>query len=382
MERGVIIIEGHVQGLSNLRSIGEAGIPAWVLDQHNCIARYSKYCSKYIKCSPYESKEFISELKELGVKYNLKNCLLIPSNDKAVHNLSKHSEQLKPHFVLFSSEFDVIDNIINKKKLLQIARSENISIPPTHYFSSADESIPSEITYPFIIKGCIGQDFYKNIGKKVIVIKNEKELHKSLIHIDHSIGLDNSIAQSIINRKKRNPTISFCSIAQNGQILSYWMGEKLNEHPVRFGTATLTRSSFVEDLIEPSKILIEKLNYTGISEIEWLLNDETGEYNLIEINPRTWLWIELAKACGKDFVKTMYEKVYDKELSYPKSEQYETNIYWYNPITYYPFKIIALFSGVSVKSPKGKKVNALFIKGDSKPGWMYFINLFNIFRRR
>ena len=258
MERGVIIIEGHVQGLSNLRSIGEAGIPAWVLDQNNCIARYSKYCSKFIKCSPYESIEFINELKEIGIQYNLKNCLLIPSNDKAVHNLSKHSEQLKPHFILFSSEIDVIENIINKKKLLQIAQSENIPIPPSHYFTSADESIPSEITYPFIIKGCIGQDFYKNIGKKVIVIRNEKELKKTLLHIENSIGLDNSITQSIINRKKSNPTVSFCCLSQDGQIISYWMGEKLNEHPVRYGTATLARSAFVEEIIEPSKKLLKK----------------------------------------------------------------------------------------------------------------------------
>jgi predicted ATP-grasp superfamily ATP-dependent carboligase len=160
------------------------------------------------------------------------------------------------------------------------------------------------------------------------------------------------------------------------------MGEKLNEHPVRYGTATLARSIHIKEIIEPSKKLLKKLNYTGISEVEWILNDQTDEYNLIEINPRTWLWIELAKACGKDFVKMMYTQVYQKELCDANSEQYQTDVYWYNPITYYPFKIIALFSGVSVKSPKGRKVNALFIKGDSKPGWMYLINLFNIFRRR
>ncbi len=29
---GAIIIEGHVQGLSNVRSLGEAGIPVFVID--------------------------------------------------------------------------------------------------------------------------------------------------------------------------------------------------------------------------------------------------------------------------------------------------------------------------------------------------------------
>ena len=40
---GVIVIEGHVQGLSNTRSLGEKGIPVYVVDKDNCIARYSRY---------------------------------------------------------------------------------------------------------------------------------------------------------------------------------------------------------------------------------------------------------------------------------------------------------------------------------------------------
>ena len=55
---GVIIIEGHVQGLSNVRSIGEMGVPVIVVDRNNCIARYSKYCKAFFKCPPFNSDEF------------------------------------------------------------------------------------------------------------------------------------------------------------------------------------------------------------------------------------------------------------------------------------------------------------------------------------
>ena len=48
---GAIVIEGHVQGLSNTRSLGELGIPVYVLDVSHCLAQYSKYC-RWI-CSIY-----------------------------------------------------------------------------------------------------------------------------------------------------------------------------------------------------------------------------------------------------------------------------------------------------------------------------------------
>ena len=56
---GVIIIEGHVQGLSNVRALGEHGIPVWVIDKSNCVARYSKYCQNFAICPEYESTSFI-----------------------------------------------------------------------------------------------------------------------------------------------------------------------------------------------------------------------------------------------------------------------------------------------------------------------------------
>ena len=45
---GAIVLEGHVQGLSNTRSLGELGIPIYVLDVVHCLAQHSKYCTKHL----------------------------------------------------------------------------------------------------------------------------------------------------------------------------------------------------------------------------------------------------------------------------------------------------------------------------------------------
>ena len=68
---GAIIIEGHVQGLSNTRSLGEIGIPVIVVDKVNCIARYSKYCTKFFICPDFITDEFAEFLIDLAIKENL-----------------------------------------------------------------------------------------------------------------------------------------------------------------------------------------------------------------------------------------------------------------------------------------------------------------------
>ena len=86
---GAIIIEGHVQGLSNTRALGMEGIPVIVIDTRNCIARYSKFCNKFFICPSFIEDGFVRFLLELCESEGLHGWLLLPSNDHAVYSISK-----------------------------------------------------------------------------------------------------------------------------------------------------------------------------------------------------------------------------------------------------------------------------------------------------
>ena len=75
---GAIIIEGHVQGLSNTRSLGSKGIPVYVVDINTCIARYSKYCKKFFICPSFKSDEFADFLIQLAKEERIKDWVLDP----------------------------------------------------------------------------------------------------------------------------------------------------------------------------------------------------------------------------------------------------------------------------------------------------------------
>lgn len=382
MIKGIIIIEGHVQGLSNARSASEMGLPVWVMHNGSCIAKHSTSCSKFYQCSPYQSEEFIKELVHLGKENELRNWLLIPSNDYAVLNLSKHKNELSPFYVAFLSDFYTLESIVNKKRLLTLAKGKGIYIPKTYSLRSLEEIKKTKISFPVVTKGVIGQDFYKNVGRKAVISNSKEEFNNNIHYISEKIELKETFTQELISNKNsdHNTTLSVCCFCVNGNVLNIWMGEKLNQHPVTFGTATLTRSIICKELGEPSKRLISELKYTGICEIEWLYNSKQEQYNLIEINPRSWLWIELAKASGMNFIKDMIDHLNQEKIE--QNRKYETNVYWYNPITYYPYKVIAVIKGIPSYRPEGKVVNALFKKGDNKPGWAYLWTLFKIFKSR
>ncbi|MDX9694231.1 MAG: hypothetical protein RBT49_00415 [Bacteroidales bacterium] len=383
---GAIIIEGHVQGLSNTRSLGEMGIPVYVVDKTNCIARYSKYCKKFFRCPDFISDEFVPFLIELAQKENMKDWVLIPSNDHAVYNISKNKAELEKYYKIITPGIETIDKIYDKAKLLDLAEKCNVSYPKTQYFISEKGVISENIPFPILTKGRNGLTFYKTVGKKAFLSNSEIELRQQLKLISQKTAIENTFSQEVIPFDGSNKTISFTAFCVNGEIKSHWIGEKLREHPIRFGTATFARSIECEELFEPSQRLLKEIKYTGVCEVEFLFDPRDKKYKLIEINARTWLWVGLAKACGINYALYIYNFVNQIETNYPAT--YKTNFYWINPFTDISFAIIAIVQGklnvfTFVKSLfYGNKISSVFHKGDNKPGLIYFLNLFSFFKTR
>lgn len=383
---GAIIIEGHVQGLSNTRSLGEAGIPVYVVDKANCIARHSRYCVKYFRCPDYISDSFAYFLVELAKKEQITGWVLLPSNDHAVVTISRNKEKLSRYYKVITPSFDIIENIFDKSRLLKVAERAGIPIPLTFYFATEEDSMPENISFPLITKGRFGLTFYKTFGKKALVAYNETQLRDQLRHIKTAYNINETFTQEIIPLDTTNKTVSFTAFCCAGDINTYWMGIKRREHPPFFGTATFAESVNIRECYEQSLPLLKALNYTGVCEIEYLYDRRTNVYKLIEVNARTWLWVGLAKSCGVDYARIIYDFMNGTEPFYPKS--YNTKICWLNPFSDTFYSFVSILKGkLSVKnyfnSFMGNKVtDALFQKGDFNPGMSYLFNLFSFLRKR
>ena len=380
---GAIVIEGHVQGLSNTRSLGELGIPVYVVDSGHCLAQHSKFCKKYYKCPPFNTKEFIDFLLSLARKERLDGWFLIGSNDHVVENLSLHQERLRPFYkMLVPNKFQLYE-IINKKNLLKVAKGCGTSIPETCYPENLDEA--KTFHYPLLVKGNQGLSFYKATHKKAIQADDYPALVKVIDQLHQTINLDEVMIQELIPSASNNKVISFTCFAECGDIKSFWMGQKLREHPVRYGTATFAQSVYLDEIVNEATPLVKALNYTGVCEIEFMLDNRDGKYKLIEINPRTWLWVGLAKACGVDYAKIMYRYVNSTPQVYP--QQYEIGTKWINLITdiYFGLKAIRkkiLTVNEYLSSLSGRKITAVWSWKDPWPGIVFPFMLFYIVRKR
>lgn len=340
IKKGAVIIEGHIQGLSNTRLLGRVGIPVYVIDKGSCVARYSKYCNKFFRCPDYLSEDFADYLINLHRSEGLQDWLLLPSNDHAVYTISKHKETLKQYFKVITEDIDVIDKIYNKRNLLGIAREAGIPIPAT-FFPERSNPPTVDLRYPILIKGNQGLSFYKRYKNKALLLKTPTELINIWDDELKDAQPGEYFIQEVIPDKYK--TVSLTVFAEKGTILTYWMGVKLRQHPITFGTATCCKSILDKGLLDLSIKLIEELGYTGVCEIEWLRDPRDDESKLIEINPRTWLWVGLAAACGVNFPLEIYDWMFHDQQ--PASGGYTLGKYWINLYTDIVFGSLGVIKG-------------------------------------
>ena len=328
-KNGVIVLGGFIQGLALVRSLAELNIPIYVAEDKKCLAGYSRYCNKLIKCPEAESHDYASFLIGLAKQEGLKDWLLIPTDDHQVEALSKNAEILGEFYRFLVPPQEKLQQIINKKSLLEVAENVGTNIPRTCYYNNLE--IAKEFRYPLLIKGNYGRSFFQVMHKKAFKVISYEELNEVMNYVSEKIPLADVMVQELIPTRADDHVISFTCFAEDGKIKSYWMGEKLRERPIENGTATFAQSVFIPDILLQAAPLVKALGYTGVCEIEFMYDHRDDKWNLIEINPRTWKWVGLAKECGIDYAKLLYRHINSIQQVYP--QKYENGVKWVDSFT-------------------------------------------------
>ena len=142
--------------------------------------------------------------------------------------------------------------------------------------------------------------------------------------IQENIGTENLIIQKIVDGNF--PVQSVCAFSVKGDINGLFVYEKLRQHPDKFGTGTYLRSIESKNVLKIAQLILKNLDYTGISEIEFILDPTDNKFKVIEMNPRTWKSINFATQCGQNIVQKYSDFVLNNKIE--KGDFYTTDKYW------------------------------------------------------
>lgn len=98
----------------------------------------------------------------------------------------------------------------------------------------------------------------------------------------------------------------------DGSLAALAAGRKLRQFPPGFGTASalhISPDALMPELLRSTELVLERLGLTGFFEIEFKRDRKDGVWKVFEVNPRSALWFQGARAAGVPLALTALEEL-------------------------------------------------------------------------
>jgi D-aspartate ligase len=287
-----IVFNCHITGLAVARSLGRRGVPIIALDRDDRgFGLHSRFVTAAALC-PYpldDERAFIDLLLEIGAALKQK-AVLFPCLDEWVFAVARHRQELEEFFTFPFSDLDTIERLLDKNLLYKKCEARGIPIPRTFYIGETSPAhIADEIEFPCIVKPALQREFTNEFGEKVFRVESREAFLEMCERAAHHPLLAQEIVGAGIDS-----FYSLCSyIGRDGAAKGVFVGRKLEQYPPDFGTACLVDSLFVEEIVERGVAVLKEFGYQGISEVEFIYDERSRDFKLLDVNTRVWKWIGL-----------------------------------------------------------------------------------------
>jgi predicted ATP-grasp superfamily ATP-dependent carboligase len=296
----VLVLDGgSIASVAIVRSLGKKGIEVTCGEEYRtCTAFFSRYVgSRTVYPSPREHPElFMERIRDL-VERN-KYDLVVPVKDETTVLLSKHKEELSRFTAVPTAEYQTIMKGRDKARTLKIAMDNGIPCPRTYFPGGHDlGEIGDKIEYPVLVRPCRSSG-----GRGIIRGNSAEEFTVACNAVKNAYG--DFIVQEYVPHSEH---YSVCALAdQNSNVVASFTYKELRHYCAMGGSATYAIGVKNQDLLESSVKLLRLLGWSGVANLEFIVDERDGEPKLLEINPRFWMSLELAIQSGVDFPYLLY----------------------------------------------------------------------------
>lgn len=268
-----------------------------------------KILDKRAQVSNEEYIDFLINVLESG-KYDV----LLPVAEMSTNKITLAENEIGKLVKMACAPRKAYIQAFDKQHTFDLAVENKIPCPLTRKEEQPIEEYLRQVSFPLIIKprngvGSIG--FHK--------FEKEEEFFPYIR--ENKIDLDNYVLQEYVSYKKRLGTILF--IDQNGNICMSYADEVLRWFPIDAGSASLIRSIDYPEIIEYSSRLLTAMGWKGVAALSFMVDADTGEPKLLEVNGRIPASIRLSMQCGFNVAKLLLEMAYDEKVDiYPPNKKF------------------------------------------------------------
>ena len=320
-----------------------------------------KIINEHIAFLDEQAEEELVKLAKTG-KYDV----VMPIGEMATNFVTSRENILKKYVKIACAPRETYIKAFNKQITFDTAIENGIPCPYTRHSQQSIKDYLEKCKFPIIIKprqglGSIGfhkfekrEDFWPYMKEK-------------------GLNPDDYVVQEFVNFEKRIGTNLF--VDQKGNICTSYAVDVLRWFPIDAGAGVLIQTVDAHEVLQYAGKLLQALKWKGFANVAFMVDKETGEPRLLEINGRIPASVKMAYMCGCNVSRQMLEMTFDENvIQYPENDKFgmyirhfDTDIAWFLKS---PSRFSAKPSWFSWKDTQ----EVLYCKDDTRPFWANLLN--------
>ncbi len=301
--RILVLDAGNQNTLAIVRALGSIGHEI-VLGgyQKMSLAFFSRHYSRKVMLTNPKTDEpaFINQILELLGSDNID--LVMPVGFKSYQVCTKYQNEIRQYANLIVTTEANIELAIDKRATYALAEEIGIPYPETYRISDIGQLEALPVSFPCVIKSAFES------GKNEVTYANTpaelKAKFTDMVQRNNFAPQDYPVIQEYIT----GDGYGFFAYYEDGKCRRSFMHHRIREYPVTGGASVCAESFEDETLRQQGVKILDHLGWNGVAMVEFKKSNITGEYMLMEINPKFWGSLELAISAGVNFPEMLVQQ--------------------------------------------------------------------------
>lgn len=285
-------------GLEMARELNDAGYSVTIVGYgKNDIALHTRKARGISMPLPdVDPAGLLEELLKLA-KNEPGQKVLLGVNEKCRKWISKYHKEISAEFKTLFCDSEILESYFDKWNQMQMSATADVSAPNSAILDKNE--IPTrELKFPLVVKPRYSPktiSFRDKLGSKVLVARNQTELNNACQKIKEA-GFS-PLIQEMVPGVDFNQFL-FGAAVKDGKPYAVCMMQKVKTDPWPYGSGVIVRTIYHQELYEAGCKMLADTGYSGICDIEFMRNWDTGGFDFIEFNPRYGLGQRVSQMAG------------------------------------------------------------------------------------
>jgi D-aspartate ligase len=287
-----IVLGDGINALTTARCLGRLSVPVYLLESDKeDIACYSRYVKVLESSADITVGTFVTQIRKIAEASGSKPVLICAA-DKYLQLMSSQREQLQEFCRFTLPSTTAVDTVLDKSLFGDFCAANDLPAPRSWAPKTKrqfDECL-EQVIFPVLIKPTVAhnadeQNFQKDGAyAKMILIQTRRELDRYYAELKRR-GANLLIQEYIPGPDCEHYSYYSYRNSESTELVGIGC-RKIRLNPIHGGAGSFIETSNSEELAAISRILLDKLDYTGVSSVCFKRHQLTGDLMLHEVNGR------------------------------------------------------------------------------------------------